>query len=182
LPPESLRPRSGRRPTRRFRAARPAVGTDRLAGLTTGLALILALFGQFLVHERANLAVHPELKVLGDALCRFLPCPASSGRAPASIRVGSLQISEPDAARLRFEIELHNTLDRSQPWPLLQLALSDRHGRVIGQARWHPSQYLAGVAGLGQEVPLLGAGERRRLALEVRPPPRQVDGVVVWPL
>jgi len=134
------------------------------------------------VHERVSLAVHPELKVLGDALCRFLPCPASSGRVPAAIRVGSVQIREPDATHLRVEIELHNTLDRSQPWPLLQLALSDRHGRVIGQARWHPSQYLAGIAGLGQDAPLLGAGELRRLALEVRPPPRPVDGVVVWPL
>ena len=154
----------------------------RTAALVAGLLLILTLFGQFLVHERARLAVYPEFRVLGDQLCSRLPCPPQGTRHPAAIHVELFGFIDRPPNHLRVELELHNTLDRPQPWPLLQLALSDRHGRVLGQGRWHPAQYLDPPIGTAASIAWLQPGERHRLRLEVAAPGRTVDGVMIWPL
>lgn len=154
----------------------------RSAGLVTGLGLILALFGQFLVHERPSLKVHPELMALGDALCRHVPCPERMSRNPGTIRIDLLEFGAKDDGHLLVDLEVHNTLGQAQPWPLLQLALSDRHGRVLGHGRWPPGEYLAGTGDARGSLPWLWPEERRRLRLELVPPPRPVEGVMVWPL
>ena len=154
----------------------------RTAALVVGVALILTLFGQFLVHERASLAVHPEFRVLGDQLCSRLPCPPQGMRYPAGIHVELLGFIGQPPNRLQVDLALRNTLDQPQPWPLLQLALSDRHGRVLGKGRWHPAQYLEPLAEAAATIAWLQPGERHRLRLEVTAPGRTVDGVMIWPL
>jgi hypothetical protein len=154
----------------------------RTAALVVGVALILTLFGQFLVHERASLAVHPEFRVLGDQLCSRLPCPPQGMRYPAGIHVELLGFIDQPPNRLQVDLALRNTLDQPQPWPLLQLALSDRHGRVLGQGRWHPAQYLEPPTEAAATIAWLQPGERHRLRLEVTAPGRTVDGVMIWPL
>lgn len=154
----------------------------RLAALVVGLLLILTLFGQFLVHERASLAAHPEFRALGDRLCRWIPCPPQGMRHPAAIHIELLGFTDHPPGRLRVDLELHNTLARPQPWPLLQLALSDRHGRILGQGRWHPAHYRGQWTGTMTNTDWLQPGERHRLQLEIQAPSPTVDGVMIWPL
>jgi hypothetical protein len=173
----------GEQPAFQRRRLRHGSGwAGRATALVVGLFLILALFGQFLVHERASLAIHPEFRVLADRLCSRVPCPTQAPRQPAAIHVELLGFVDQPPNRLQVNLELHNTLDRPQPWPLLQLALSDRHGRVLGQGRWHPAQYLDPPIGTVASIAWLQPGERHRLRLEVAPPERSVDGVMIWPL
>jgi hypothetical protein len=154
----------------------------RSVGFMVGLMLILTLFAQFLVHERAHLAAHPELRILGDWLCSRLSCPAEGARRPEAIQVALLNFDDGLPNRLRVDVELRNVLDRPQPWPLLHLAVSDRQGRILGQGRWHPTEYLDSGFGMTSIPPWLQPGERHRLRLEFPAPGRTVDGVAMWPL
>jgi hypothetical protein len=147
-----------------------------------GLVLILALFAQFMVHERASLAVHPEFRALGDRLCSRIPCPMQGVRHPAAIHIELLGFHHQPPGRLQVDLALHNTLSRPQPWPLLQLALSDRHGRILGQGRWHPAHYIDRWSGTMANTDWLQPGKRHRLLLEIPAPERTADGVMIWPL
>ncbi|AGA32173.1 hypothetical protein TVNIR_0471 [Thioalkalivibrio nitratireducens DSM 14787] len=149
----------------------------RLAGLLAGLALIALLFAQFLVHERNRLGPHPELRALGDRICSHLPCTDAVWRVPGAVRIEGLQFQPQGPNVLRVDLELVNTLEQPQPWPLLEMALSDRHGRVLAQGRWRPKEFLDVTA-----VPDLAPHERRSLRLEVRGSPQRPEGVMVWPL
>jgi hypothetical protein len=181
--PTSVNDWPGEHPAFQRRRLRHGSGwASRATALVVGLFLILALFGQFLVHERASLAVHPEFRILADRLCSRVPCPTQAPRHPAAIHVELLGFVDQPPNRLQVDLELHNTLDRPQPWPLLQLALSDRHGRVLGQGRWHPAQYLDPPIGTVAGIAWLQPGERHRLRLEIATSERSVDGLMIWPL
>ncbi len=147
----------------------------RIGGLIAGIALIAMLFLQFLIHERAALEPHPELAALSNALCRHLPCPGPRGQIPGSIRITGLQLQQQAHGWLRLEMRISNELDRPQPWPQLELALSDRFGRKLAQARWKPEEYL-GPAHTGR---MLEAGEVHRLRLVVDRPAGETEGISV---
>jgi hypothetical protein len=147
----------------------------RIGGLAVGLALIAALVLQFLVHERAALAEHPEFAALSDALCRQLPCPHPRGHLPGTIRVGELQLATHEQGWLVVEFLITNAHDRPQAWPLLELALSDRFGRMLARARWEPREYLVPA----ETAQLLGPGEVRRLRLVIDRPAGVVEGISV---
>ncbi len=207
--PEALRPPGTEQPPATLRAGRyerltapppmPALGVSptaaprpdgrvrealgRLTGLIVGLVLIIALVAQVLIHERAHLTAHPELAVLTATMCRQLPCPEPIWRVPAAIRIDSLQLMELGSGPLQVEVEITNDLDRAQPWPLLEMALADRYGRILGQGRWHPATVLALTgAEPGAGMPLLEAGAVQRLRLIVDFPGHAVEGVMLWPL
>lgn len=150
---------------------------QRLAGLLAGLTLIATLAGQALVHQRVMLQPHPELLAISTALCHIVPCPEATWREPAAITIGSLQMDPRTDGLLSVEMEIHNTLDQTQPWPLLEMALSDRHGRILAQGRWHPSEYLGSAHSRALE-----AGEVRRLRLVIGTLDAMPDGVAVWAL
>lgn len=153
-------------------------GAVRLAGLLVGMLLIATLWVQFLIHERAAHGTHPELAALSDALCRALPCPGSGRRVPGAIGIADLRLEQQAQGWLRLEVTITNHLERTQPWPLLEVRFSDRFGRTLGQGRWHPAEYLG--TGTGQETaPSLEAGETRRLRLVLDTPADEVQGVSV---
>jgi hypothetical protein len=145
----------------------------RIGGLAVGIALIAALVLQFLIHERAALAEHPEFAALSDALCRQLPCPHPRGHIPGTIRVGELQLATHEQGWLVVEFLITNTHDGPQAWPLLDLTLSDRFGRMLARARWEPREYLM----TAEVAPLLAPGEVRRLRLVIDRPAGEVEGI-----
>lgn len=152
--------------------------TPRVAGLIVGIAMIGALGLQFLIHERAALDKHPELAALSDALCRQLPCTDLRRHIPGTIQIGGLQLETQAQGWLRVEMLVTNTLERPQPWPMLELALADRFGRALAHARWEPSDYL----GPAEAARMLEPGEVRRLRLVINQPAAAVEGISVRPL
>lgn len=147
----------------------------RIGGLGAGVALIGLLLLQFLIHERAALAGHPELAALSDALCQHLPCPELRRPIPGTIEIGGLELDAQVQGRLRLELRVTNALDRPQPWPVLELALSDRFGRTVARERWTPREYL----GPDAAARVLEPGEARRLRLVIDRPMATVEGVSV---
>jgi hypothetical protein len=147
----------------------------RFGGLAIGIALIAALVVQFLIHERATLAEHPELLALSTALCRQLPCPDARGHVPGTIRVDGLHLDPQAPGRLRVDMRVSNTLDRPQTWPSLEMTLSDRFGRTLAKGRWEPREYLGPDDASGTLEP----GEVRRLRLLIDQPAGGVEGISV---
>ncbi|TVP86883.1 MAG: DUF3426 domain-containing protein [Thioalkalivibrio sp.] len=147
----------------------------RIGGLVAGIALIGILLLQFLIHERAVFDRHPELAALSTVLCRHVPCPHPRAQDPGTIRITGLQLDEQAHGWLRLEMQVSNELDRPQPWPVLELALSDRFGRMLAQARWEPAEYL----GADEAAGMLQAREVRRLRLVVDRPAGEAEGISV---
>lgn len=147
----------------------------RMAGLSAGIALIGILFLQVLVHERAAFDRHPELAALSNALCRHIPCPEPRGHGPEAFRITGLQLDERAHGWLRLEMLVSNELDRPQPWPALELVLSDRFGRKLAQTRWQPAEYL----GPDDADAVLQAREVRRLRLVIDRPAGETEGISV---
>ena len=152
----------------------------RLVGFVAGLALIATLIGQFLVHGRTTLAGHPELAAISDRLCRHLHCPGPGGRVPSAIGVDSLQLERHAQGWLRVEMHVTNHLPRPQPWPLLEMVLSDRFGQTLSVGRWHPAEYLGLPHLTPGAVHMLEPGEIRRLRLVIDTPEGGVEGIAVW--
>lgn len=152
----------------------------RLAGFLAGLALIATLIGQFLVYERAALAAHPELAAISDRLCQHLPCPGPDRRVPSAIGVDSLQLERHAQDWLRVEMHVTNHLPRPQPWPLLEMVLTDRFGQTLSVGRWHPSEYLELPHLTPEAIPMLESGETRRIRLVIDTPEGGVEGIAVW--
>jgi len=152
----------------------------RLAGFLAGLALIATLIGQFLVHERTALAAHPELAALSDILCQHLRCPGPDRRVPSAIGVDSLQLERHAQGWLRVEMHVTNHLSRPQPWPLLEMVLSDRFGQTLSLGRWHPSEYLGLPHLTPGAIHMLEPGEIRRIRLVIDTPEGGVEGIAVW--
>jgi predicted Zn finger-like uncharacterized protein len=152
----------------------------RLAGFLAGLALIATLIGQFLVHERAALAAHPELAGISDLLCQHLRCPGPGRRVPSAIGVDSLQLERHAQGWLRVEMHVTNHLPRPQPWPLLEMVLSDRFGQTLSRGRWPPSEYLGLPHLTPGAIHMLEPGETRRLRLVIDTPEGGVEGIAVW--
>ena len=187
--PIPLRPDAAERPTppRSSTSARPTSTTirqlvdrarawiPRITGLILGVALIGTLSLQFLIHERVALASHPELAALSDALCRQLPCPDLRRPIPGTLHIGGLHLDTQAQGWLRVEMRITNTLERPQPWPPLELVLSDRFGRTLAQARWEPLEYLDPV----EAARMLEPGEIRRLRLVIDEPAETVEGISV---
>lgn len=151
----------------------------RLAGLFVGILLMTSLGAQFLVHERSRIANHPELLALSDALCSHLPCPKAEPRVPTAIGIDALRMEPHGQSRLRVEMAITNTLQRPQPWPLLEMVLIDRFGRLLGRAHWHPAEYLGPDDGASDTARMLAAGEVRRLRLVIAAPDRPIEGITV---
>jgi hypothetical protein len=177
-------------PRRPLAPAMPPMAASGLrtgAGLMAGLILIAGFVGQILIQERAHLANYPELAAISTLLCQHLPCPEPHWRVPAAIRIDSLHFDGPAEGPLQVEIEVSNTLDRAQAWPLLEMAWSDRYGRILGQGRWAPAAYLGPAidsppAHAQHGIRMLAAGEVRWLRLVLHAPTPPPDGITIWPL
>ncbi len=152
----------------------------RLVGFLAGLVLIATLIGQFLVHERTALAGHPELAAISDSLCQRLRCPGPGRRVPSAIGIDSLQLERHAQGWLRVEMHVTNHLQRPQPWPLLEMVLSDRFGQTLSLGRWHPYEYLGLSSPAQGAVQMLEPGEVRRLRLVIDTPEGEVEGIAVW--
>lgn len=121
----------------------PRTWATALWGLgMTVLVLVLGL--QTVWWDRHALAAHPDGLRLVQWLCRFTPCQLQPPKALEQILVPERTL-EPHPERsdaMRFNLRMINQSDRSQPYPILELSLLDRLGRLAGIRRFAPDQYL----------------------------------------
>lgn len=108
------------------------------------LGLIATLAGQYVWSERERLYAYPELQPWVQGYCDVLGCSLPPRRDLARIELLSRNVfSHPNVGdALMITATLVNQAPFAQPYPDLELSLSDMQGRTVGMRRFHPPEYL----------------------------------------
>lgn len=146
-------------------------GSRRWPGLLAVIGLLLLLGIQSLVAERAVLAADARWRPWLERACGTLGCTLPAWREPAAMNILTRDVrphpSMPEA--LIISASFRNDARWSQPWPRLDLTLSDINGQPIARRRFTPEEYLGHL----QSAPLIQPGQSASIALEVRDPGKQ---------
>ncbi len=109
------------------------------------VALLLALVGQVLVAQRADLAVRsPALKPLLEQLCALGGCTVDLPRRVELIAIedSDLQVQDERPDVLELSVTLRNRADYTQAYPTLELTLTDAADRPLARRLLAPADYL----------------------------------------
>jgi len=111
-----------------------------------GSLFLLMMIGlQIIYHQRARLIQYPEIRPLILTLCDALNCSLPSLNDTDQIELLSRQLyTHPNVAgALMIRASMVNSAPFSQPYPLLELSLSDEQGHIVAMRRFKPDEYLA---------------------------------------
>ncbi|MBL8262361.1 MAG: DUF3426 domain-containing protein [Xanthomonadaceae bacterium] len=136
------------------------------------IALAFLLVLQLLLADRARLAANAQWRPLLATLCAALRCELPPWREPSAFTLLQRDVrqhpSQPGA--LRVSATFRNDARWPQPWPRLQLTLSDVNGRPAGQRRFEAQEYLGGAPGQAE----LASGESATVAMDILEPAPQI--------
>lgn len=126
-------------------------GVPLRAGLGAALAwsvvnflLITVLVMQYAYFNRNNLAHYAELRPWLEEMCHYAGCALPPQRDVTQITLVNRELrSHPTAANaLLVTATLVNNAPFSQPYPMLQLSLSDFSGKTVAMRRFNPEEYM----------------------------------------
>ena len=137
--------------------------------------LLLVLFVQLFLSQRAQLAADARWRPLVVGACEALGCSVPAWREPAAFSMLARDViavpGRPGV--LRVQASFRNDAAWPQPWPALVLALSNAEGRQLGTRRFLPRDYL----GDAPKDALLAPGQATQLAFDIVEP---AAGVVAF--
>ena len=151
-------------------------GTGRrerwVIAVVIALALLLAL--QLLLADRARLAGDAHWRPLLLALCAPLRCELPPWREPAAFTLVQRDVRQHPTrpGALRVSATFRNDARWSQPWPRLDLTLSDANGRPAGERSFKVDEYLGGAP----SQPELASGESATVAMDILEPASGIVG------
>ncbi|WP_242112905.1 DUF3426 domain-containing protein [Luteimonas aquatica] len=134
-------------------------------------ALALALGLQLLLADRDRLAMDAGWRPVVSALCGVLRCALPPWREPAAFVLVDRDVqSHPNKSGvLRVTATFRNEARWAQPWPRLQLTLSDVNGNPVAARVFTESEYL----GAAPAQPLLASGQSASIAMDIVEPSKQ---------
>lgn len=113
----------------------------------SGILLMLAVLAlQYLYYHRLTLVVNPQLRPVLEQMCQFTGCQLPPRRDLTNIELGNhlVQNHPRYANSLLITATLINHADFTQPFPIVEVVMTDLDQKVIAQRRFKPEQYLAG--------------------------------------
>lgn len=127
------------------------------------LLIVLVFLAQW-----PRLAVDPQWRPRLQSLCERIGCVLPPWRELSALRLTSRDFrAHPSASgALLVTATFRNEAAFAQPWPLLEVSLSDLRGARIGARRFSAEEYL----GRAPESPTLQAGQSVQLVLELVDP------------
>lgn len=141
----------------------------------TGILVMLAgLALQYLYYYRAAFAVNPELRPVLTQMCDLTGCQLPPLRNIKAIVLGDHLIqSHPRYENsLLITATLINNADFAQPYPVLEVIMTDLQQNEIARRRFLPNEYLVGESGTQEFAP----GSEVPVMLEVLDPGQQAVG------
>lgn len=123
---------------------------------------------QILLADRERLASDPGWRPLLGAMCRTLRCELPPWREPEAFAMLSRDVRPLPGApgTLLVQATFRNDARWPQPWPALQLSLSDADGRVVGARVFTAKEYLdKSITQAG-----LSPGQSAQVSLRLREP------------
>ncbi|MFT3763229.1 MAG: DUF3426 domain-containing protein [Pseudoxanthomonas sp.] len=152
--------------------AQPRTGKWQWTALgALGLLLVL----QILLADRERLAADAGWRPLLGALCGALGCTLPPWREPQAFTMLSRDVRpQPDApGALLAQATFRNDARWPQPWPVLQLSLSDADGRTVGARAFTAAEYLDKSEMQAELAP----GQSAQVSMRLREPR---EGVVAF--
>ena len=157
-------------------------------GLVWGAGVALAVAGlcvQVLVHRFDSWNRDPFLRPVYGAACALLPCASPTSRPARDIAVRDIAVRD-IAVRAHprivggvvVEAAVRNEASFSQPFPRLELRLSNAAGEVVAARRFAPAQYLGGRYPPDAPMPAM---TRVLAVVEIRRPPVEAVNVALAP-
>ena len=143
-----------------------------LAGITLSLLLSAALFVQLSVFRSTDVVdALPAAQPLLMRICQQLPCRYTGPTDISKIKLISRDIRLHPKAKnaLLITATMVNRAKFKQPYPILQIRLSDLSGDVVAQRRFRPEEYLGKINNPFLRMP---PGKPVKIALEVIDPGR----------
>lgn len=130
--------------------------------------LLLVLFVQLFLSQRAQLAADARWRPLVVGACEALGCSVPAWREPAAFSMLARDViavpGRPGV--LRVQASFRNDARWAQAWPALVLTLSDADNRTLGTRRFLPADYL----GKAPHAPELAPGQATQLAFDIAEP------------
>ncbi|MFT3755008.1 MAG: DUF3426 domain-containing protein [Pseudoxanthomonas sp.] len=140
------------------------------------VAALIALLGlQVLLADRDRLATDAGWRPLLGALCGALHCTLPPWREPQAFAMLSRDVRPLPGApgTLLVQATFRNDARWSQPWPTLQVSLSDADGRVVGARAFTAAEYLDTAETQAELAP----GQSAQVSMRLREPH---EGVVAF--
>jgi hypothetical protein len=159
-----------------FARARERTADTPHARAWPAIAAIVGLSGllilQMLLADRARLAGDARWRPLVQTLCSALSCDLPPWREPAAFTLVQRDVRQHPTAlgALRVTASFRNDARWPQPWPTLELTLSDVNGRPSGQRGFEAREYLGGAP--SQQA--LASGETATVAMDIIEPAAQI--------
>ncbi len=148
----------------------------KLAWCIVSVVLFLLLSLQVKYFHVDKFAQDQSLRKYLAGFCKIARCELPPLKSPDLFTVANTKIDlhprQPDA--LRVTVKLINRAEYSQPFPDLQITLTDEAGRVIGRRSFPPQSYLA----TGSES-MVGHGELVSLSFDLARPHEKAVGFSV---
>jgi len=111
--------------------------------LGTGV-LALALCLQLMLAKRDALAENPNWRPYISQLCTWTGCRLQSWRQPQAFIPFQVTVAaDPkQAGALLVQLSFQNTAEWPQPWPQIEITLTDVAGEALAMRRFRPKDYL----------------------------------------
>lgn len=177
--PVAAHPGYGRRAG--SRSAAPSFARQRAETPRTGrrwpeaaavAALTLLLGLQCLLADRARLAADARWRSVLEPLCAALGCDLPPWREPTAFVLLQRDVRQHPSlpGTLRVTASFRNDARWAQPWPQLELTLSDANGRPAGRRRFPAADYLGG----SPTQPMLASGDTASVTMDILEPAPQI--------
>lgn len=124
-------------------AKRPGRMLSVLWGLGA-VALAVTLTAQIVFFYASELALHPALRPWVTEACAYLGCEIRPRQDVAAIELlrTSVATHPEQASALRLRLTMVNRANFTQPYPLLELSLTDSAGAVVARRTFAVHQYV----------------------------------------
>ena len=155
-------------------------GMRRILLLLANLALIALLVFQTGKYFMDDLAQIKVLRPVLEAGCQLAGCRVPTASRPAAIEQLSSKMTVLDGQKdgLRIAVTLINRDSAEQPFPAMELSLTDRGGRIISRRIVKADQYR----GTSAEYKLMQPGQAEDVNILLRTPAVRVDGFELRPV
>ncbi len=120
------------------------------------LLLIVLLFGQYLYFARDHLAQrYAELRPLLESMCNQFGCTLPLRRDLSKLQITHRDVRTHPTVKeaLLINATFVNRAPFRQPYPAIELKLSNIHGKLIGKRIFQPEEYLAGHPDIEAGIP-----------------------------
>lgn len=116
--------------------------------LTASLPLAMLALVQIVYLNRIELAEYPSLRPPLAAACKWLGCVIERAHNVSRIEFETSIAPHPKFANaLRLRADLVNRGDRAQPYPVLEVTLTDSNGQTLSRRQFEPGAFLGGKSG-----------------------------------